>query len=63
MTGDPGARIAIPAFRVSGSPDLMQAYLTFGALTLEIGTNIKALIQKGSFGAETRYEISLPPRR
>jgi hypothetical protein len=29
----------------------------FGALTLEIGTNIKALIQKGSFGAEIRYEI------
>src|ERR1700730_6256204 len=34
--------------------DLMQAYLTFGMLTREIGTKIKGLIQKGSFGAEFR---------
>jgi len=32
--------------------DLMKAYLTFGVLTREIGIQIKALIQKGSFGVE-----------
>jgi hypothetical protein len=31
----------------------MKAYLTFGALTREIGTKIKALIQ-GLFGAKIR---------
>jgi hypothetical protein len=41
---------AIPAYRISGSPDLILAYFTFGALTREIGTKMKTLIQKGSFG-------------
>jgi hypothetical protein len=32
----------------------MQAYLTLGALTREIGSKFNALIQNGSFGAEFR---------
>jgi hypothetical protein len=40
--------------------DLMNAYLTFGALTRGIGTQIKALIQKGSFGVEFRCKGFAP---
>jgi hypothetical protein len=41
----------------------MTAYLAFGALTREIGTQIKALIQKGSFGTEFRRNVISDLRR
>jgi len=37
--------------------DLMKAYLTSGVLTREIGTKIKALIQKRFFRAEFRCKM------
>jgi hypothetical protein len=54
---------AIPAYRISGSPDLILAYFTFGALTREIGTKMKTLIQKGSFGAEFQCKVISDLRR
>jgi hypothetical protein len=45
------------SFKIS---DPIKAYLTLGALTREIGAKIKALVQKGSFGAEFRCKGFAP---